>query len=218
MEEAIGITAEGVFGAARAVLSKEDASMGTTVKGSPIFFGGWHDIRQNRGWLITLGVVSIILGVIALVDSIAATVASMIVLGWVLLIAGIIEGVQAFRHRQGGHLFLHLLNAVLSFVVGLMLLRNPLAGALLVTLLLATYFVVIGIFRIVASLSLRVPHWGWAMANGIVTLIFGIVVWAQWPVSGLWVIGLFIGIDLIFLGWTEVMLGLAARQLPQEPE
>jgi uncharacterized membrane protein HdeD (DUF308 family) len=191
--------------------------MESTIRTSPIFFGGWHDIRRNRGWLITLGVVSIILGVIALVDSIAATVASMIVFGWILLVAGIIEAIQAFRHRQGGHLFLHLLNAVLAFVVGLMLLRNPLAGALLVTLLLAAYFVVIGVFRIVASLSLRVPHWGWTMANGIVSLIFGILVWAQWPISGLWVIGLFIGIDLIFMGWNEVMLGLAARRLPQEP-
>ena len=191
--------------------------MGSTVGASPVFFGGWHDIRRNRGWLLTLGVVSIILGVIALVDSISVTIVSMIVLGWVLLLAGIIEAVQAFRHRQGGHLFLHLLNAVLSFVVGLMLLRRPLAGALVVTLLLALYFVVIGIFRIVASLSLKVPHWGWTLANGIITLLFGILVWAQWPVSGLWIIGLFIGIDLIFMGWTEVMLGLAARRLPQEP-
>jgi uncharacterized membrane protein HdeD (DUF308 family) len=164
-----------------------------------------------------LGVVAIILGVIALVDSISATIVSMILFGWVLLIAGIVEGVQAFRHRQGNHLFLHLLNAVLSFVVGLMLLRHPLAGALVVTLLLAAYFTVIGIFRIIASLSLRIPHWGWTLANGIITLIFGILIWAQWPVSGLWIIGLFIGIDLIFMGWTQVMLGLAARKLPLEP-
>jgi uncharacterized membrane protein HdeD (DUF308 family) len=191
--------------------------MGSTASASPVFFGGWHDIRRNRNWLLTLGVVSIILGVIALVDSISATVASMIVFGWVLLLAGIIEAMQAFRHRQDGHLLLHLLNAVLSFVVGLMLLRHPLAGALLVTLLLAAYITVIGIFRIVASLSLKVPHWGWTLANGVVTLLFGILVWAQWPVSGLWIIGLFIGIDLIFMGWTEVMLGLAARRLPQQP-
>lgn len=80
------------------------------------------------------------------------------------------------------------------------------------TLLLAAYFTVAGIFRIVDALSLRLPHWGWALANGIITLIFGILVWAQWPVSGLWIIGMFIGIDLIVTGWTQVMLALAVRK------
>lgn len=188
--------------------------MGSAVHSVPILSGGWHDIRQNWGWLLALGIVWIILGVIALVDSIAATIASMLVFGWVLLIAGIVEAVQAFRHRRGGHLFLHVLEAVLSFVVGLMLLRHPLAGALVMTLLLAAYFVVAGIFRIVAALSIRPPQWGWALGNGIITLILGILVWAQWPVSGLWIIGLFIGIDLIVTGWTRVMLALTVRKLP----
>lgn len=188
--------------------------MGSAVHSVPILSGGWQDFRQNWGWLLALGIVWIILGVIALVDSIAATIASMLVFGWVLLIAGIVEAVQAFRHRRGGHLFLHVLEAVLSFVVGLMLLRHPLAGALVMTLLLAAYFIVAGIFRIVAALSIRSPQWGWALGNGIITLILGILVWAQWPVSGLWIIGLFIGIDLIVTGWTRVMLALTARKLP----
>jgi uncharacterized membrane protein HdeD (DUF308 family) len=182
----------------------------------PVFAGGWHAYRRNWGWLFAMGVIWIILGLIALVDSIAATIASMIVFGWVLLVAGIIEAVHTFRHRHGGHVFLHSLNAVLSFVVGLMLLRHPLAGALVMTLLLAAYFTVAGIFRIVAALSLRPPRWGWVVTSGIITLILGILVWAQWPVSGLWIIGLFIGIHLIFVGWTEVMLAFAARSLPAE--
>lgn len=177
-----------------------------------VFSSGWHEYRRNWGWLLTLGVISIILGLIALTDSVAVTVVSMLVFGWILLIAGIIEAVQAFRHRRAGHLFLHALNSVLSFVVGLILLRHPLAGALVMTLLLAAYFTVAGIFRIVDALSLRLPHWGWALANGIITLIFGILVWAQWPVSGLWIIGMFIGIDLIVTGWTQVMLALAVRK------
>lgn len=183
----------------------------------PIFSSGWHVYRRNWGWLLTLGIVSIILGIVALVDSILATIASMIVFGWILLIAGIAEAVQAFRHRQSGHLFLHSLNAVLSFVVGLLLILHPLAGALVMTLLLAAYFTVTGIFRIVAALSLRTPRWGWTLASGIITLILGILVWDQWPVSGLWIIGLFVGIHLIFMGWSEVMLASAVRSLPSEP-
>lgn len=182
----------------------------------PVFLSGWHEYRRNWGLFLALGIISIILGVIALVDSIAATIVSMIFFGWVLLIAGIVEAVHTFRHWRSGHVFLHSLNAVLSLVVGLMLLGHPLAGALVMTLLLAAYFTVAGIFRIIAAVSLRPPHWGWAVTSGIITLILGILVWAQWPVSGLWIIGLFIGIHLIFAGWTQVMLAFGARSLPAE--
>ena len=107
-----------------------------------IFPTAMHELRRNWGWLLALGIVSVVFGIIALVDSVSVTVVSMILFGWVLLIAGIVEAVQAFRHRRAGHLFLHALNAVLSIVVGIMLLRHPLAGALVVTLLLAAYFTV----------------------------------------------------------------------------
>ncbi|HEY7302886.1 MAG TPA: HdeD family acid-resistance protein [Bryobacteraceae bacterium] len=183
----------------------------------PIFSSGWREYRQNWGWLLTLGIISIILGVIALLDSVLATIASMLVFGWLLLVMGIVEAVQTFRHWRSGHVLLHVLNAVLSFIVGLMLLRHPLAGALVMTLLLAAYFTVAGIFRIVIALSLRIPHWGWGLLSGIITLILGIMVWLQWPVSGLWIIGLFIGIHLIFSGWAHVMFASALRRLPSEP-
>lgn len=179
-----------------------------------IFAIARDEARRNWAWLLTLGILLLILGIIALVDSVSVTVISMFLFGWVLLVGGIIEAVQAFRHRRGGHLFLHALNAVLAIIVGLMLIRHPLAGALVITLLLAAYFTVAGIFRIVAALSMRVHGWGWALADGIITLILGIMVWTGWPVSGLWIIGLFIGIDLIVAGWSEIMLALGARATP----
>ena len=183
----------------------------------PFFFDDWSVYRRSWGWVLALGIISIILGMIALLDSVLATVASMLVFGWVLMIAGVVEAVHAFRNRNGGHLFLHSLNAVLSFVVGFMLVRYPLSGALIITLLLAVYFVVAGIFRIVTALSLRHPHWGWSLTNGIITLILGILVWIHWPSSGLWIIGLFIGIDLIFSGWAQVMLASGVRHLSAQP-
>lgn len=171
-------------------------------------------LRRNWGWLMALGILLLILGVIALADSVAATMVSALVLGWVLLVAGIVEGVQAFRHRASGHLLLHVLNAVLSLVVGVVLLQNPVGGAIGLTLLLAFYFVVAGVFRIVAAWSTHAPRRGWTIFNGIVTLVLGLMVWSQWPVSGLWVIGLFIGIDLIIVGWSQVMTAMAVRTLP----
>lgn len=179
-----------------------------------IFHAGLHELRRNWGWLLLWGIVLIVLGTIALVDSVYVTVVSMLLFGWVLLIAGVVEAVQAIGHRKASHLFLHSMNAVLGIVVGIMLLRNSLVGALVVTLLLSVYFVVAGIFRIVSALAVRVPCRGWALTNGIVTLILGILVWARWPISGLWVIGVFIGIDLVLLGWSQVALALAVRRIP----
>jgi uncharacterized membrane protein HdeD (DUF308 family) len=183
----------------------------------PVFGEDWREYRRNWGWLLASGIFSIILGLIALVDSLWATIASILVFGWLLLIAGIVEAVQTFRHRRSGHVFFHALNAALSFVVGLMMLRHPLAGALVMTLLLGAYFTVIGIFHMVTALSLRFPHWGWNVMSGIITLILGILVWQQWPGSGLWIIGLFTGIHLIVSGWAEVMLASAVRSFPPEP-
>lgn len=190
--------------------------MGQETSTGSLFFTGMPELRRNWGWLLALGILLVILGIIAIGDSVSFTVVSMFFFGWMLLIAGIIEAVQAFRHRRSGHLFWHALNAVLAIVVGIMLLGHPLAGALVMTLLLAAYFTVAGIFRIVMALSMRIRGWGWRLLDGIITLILGILVWAQWPVSGLWVIGLFIGIDLIFMGWSEVMLALGVRALPSQ--
>ena len=180
-------------------------------------FGGLHELRRNWKWLLALGILLVILGCIAVADAFAATVASMIFFGWVLVFAGVLQGIQAFRHRQSGHLFLHVLNAVLAFVVGLLVLGNPLAGALVMTLLLAAYFTVAGVFRIVAGAATPIRGKAWIIVSGIVTLLLGILIWAHWPVSALWIIGLYIGIDLIFIGWSQIMLALALRRVTAEP-
>ena len=181
-----------------------------------LFAADLATLRKNWGWLLVLGIILVGLGIIALLDSVLVTSVSMLFFGWILIIAGIVEAVQSFRHRRSGHLFLHVLNAALSIIVGIMLLLNPLMGALVLTLLLAIYFTVAGIFRIVAAFSMRTPGWGWVLFNGIVTLILGILVWAHWPSTGLWVIGLFIGIDLIVVGWSQIMTAIAVGALPKE--
>lgn len=187
-----------------------------TATSTGLFAADLTTLRKNWAWLLVLGIILLALGIIALLDSVLVTTVSMLFFGWILIIAGIVEGIQTFRHRRSGHLFLHVLNTILSIVVGIMLLLNPLTGALVLTLLLAIYFTVAGIFRIITAASIRVPGWGWALFNGIVTLILGILIWAHWPPTGLWIIGLFIGIDLIVVGWSQIMTAIAARALPKE--
>ena len=81
------------------------------------------------------------------------------------------------------------------------------AGAMVV----AAFLVVAGLFRIVAALSLRLPNWGWQLLRGFVTLLLGVLIYRAWPFSGLWVIGLFVGIEMIFYGWAWIMLALEVR-------
>jgi uncharacterized membrane protein HdeD (DUF308 family) len=160
-----------------------------------------------------LGIVLLILGIVALLDSVLATALSVIFFGWVLVIAGIVETSQTFRHRRSGHLSLHPPNAVLSIVVGIMLLLSPLAGVLVLTLLPSVYFTVADVFRMVTALNLRLPGWGWALFNDTVTLILGILLRMHWPATGLWVIGLFIGIGLLVVGCSQIMPAIAVRTL-----
>ena len=106
------------------------------------------------------------------------------------------------------------LSGVLSIVVGLLFIRAPVNALLALTLLLACFLMVEGIFQIVAALSYRFGAWGWALAGGIIDLILGVMIWQQWPASALWVIGLFLGINLIFRGVNWIALGLGLRALP----
>ncbi len=180
---------------------------------SPLF----HDIQnlhRKWGWLLTLGIVMILLGSIALFVMPAATLATILILGWLLLFSGVAEAIYAIRIRKWGGLFLHLIGGILGVLIGLLIVTHPVAGALAWTLLLASFFTVIGMFRLVAAISLRFPHWGWAVFDSVITVGLGILLWAAWPWSGFWFLGLAVGISFILRGWSYIMFSIALRNLP----
>ena len=170
-------------------------------------------LSRHWGWLLALGILMIILGAIAIAAPVAATIAVQFMLGWLLVITGIAEGIHAFMVRGWRGFLLELPSAVLYLGVGILLLVNPLEGALALTIVLAAFLGVEGIFKIIMAMRVR-DHdgWGWLLASGILSVILGVLIWAQWPASGLWVIGLLVGIQLLFTGWSLVMLALAARR------
>jgi uncharacterized membrane protein HdeD (DUF308 family) len=106
---------------------------------------------------------------------------------------------------------------ILYMVLGLFLVRRPEKGAEFFTLMIAAGFVVGGLFRIVTALSHRYHGWVWVLLNGIVTLVLGILIWQEWPESAMWVIGLFVGIDMVFAGMSWVMTALTVRSVIQKP-
>lgn len=163
-------------------------------------------LRKNRSLYLFGGIVLIALGTLAILFSYAATLASVIYLAVFLLIVGGIEAVQAFKMRFWSKFFLHLLLAALYLGAGAFMLMNPMLNALTLTLFLAFFFAISGIARVVFALAYDLPHRGWIIFNGVITTILGVLIWYQWPTSGLWVIGTFVGIDALFAGWSWVML------------
>jgi uncharacterized membrane protein HdeD (DUF308 family) len=177
---------------------------------------GADELRRSWGWFLGLGIVLIILGVIAIGSAFFMTIASVWLFGWILIIGGVMEVGHAFWHKRWAGFFLDLLTGVLYVVAGGMMVNNPQESALLLTLLIAMFLVFEGVFRIVAAIAVRYPHWGSVLLNGVVSLVLGMLIWRRWPVSGLWVIGLFVGIEMLLNGWSLVMLSMTGRNLPEE--
>jgi uncharacterized membrane protein HdeD (DUF308 family) len=153
------------------------------------------------------------LGIAAIAFPFVATLAVELLIGWILAISGALGIVQAFRVAKWKGFLLSLLGALLSLGVGAVLLLYPFAGIVSLTLLIAALFLVGGAFRILLAFRVRpLDHWGWLLVSGILALVLAILILAQWPEAAAWVIGVLVGIDLIFSGWTLMLLAMAARQ------
>jgi uncharacterized membrane protein HdeD (DUF308 family) len=177
-----------------------------------------HELQAIRGkwiWLVVLGIGLIVLGTIMLGSPVIATLASVTVLGALIFIEGVAECVGAFWCREWSGFFFALLSGTLGVVVGLMLLANPIGGGLTLTVLLASFLFVGGIFRAVSALAHRFEGWGWLLASGVIDVALGALIWRELPASGLKVIGLLVGLSILFHGVSWLMLGLTLKRIPE---
>jgi uncharacterized membrane protein HdeD (DUF308 family) len=170
------------------------------------------ELRKAWGWLLAWGALLVVAGLAGLAYTVAVSVVTTIFVGGLMVVYGVMEVVQAFRHRRWSGFFLFLLGGILSIVAGGILWARPLAGMEILTLLVASYFLVLGVFRSVGAVSSRHPGWGWGIFNGAVSVLLGLLIWNGWPASSLWIIGMFVAIDMIFQGWNYWMLALIARR------
>jgi len=175
---------------------------------------GLDEIRGSWGWFLVLGIALAILGIACIVFNVTATFTTVLVFGWLLLISGVFQLVHSFRTGTWSGFFLYLLSAVFRGFTGYLLVRYPVMGAETLTLVLASFFIVGGIFRAVGSAMARFARWGWAVCSGVVSVILGIMLLAQMPLSGLWFIGFAIGVDLIFEGAAAIGFATAIHNLP----
>ncbi len=171
------------------------------------------EIRKNRGWLLFMGVLMIILGVVGLSMEVALTVVSVLYFGFLVIFGGVAMLVDAFRAGEWGTKIWHILIALVYIAAGVVMITNPAASAVWITLFLASFFVVTGLFRLIIGFQSRgrVENWGWIVLAGVISMVLGFMIFAQWPVSGLWVIGLFVAIELILQGFAMISIARAVR-------
>ncbi len=162
-------------------------------------------------WFLALGVLVMAVGVMAIGAAFITTFTTIFVFGILLLAGGVVEVVNAFMARCWRGFFTHLLIGAIHMILGVLLLEYPLRAAEALTFLIAAGLLLGGVCRIAFALMENFPGRGWVLVNGIITLMLGIAIWRQWPESSLWVIGLFVGIDLLFSGWSWVTLGLLVK-------
>lgn len=167
---------------------------------------------QYWGWFLVFGICLVVLGIAAVVRAAQATVVSMMFFGWLLVLASAIEIAQAVVVGQWGAVFFeHLLAAILFAITGALIIMRPTMSAEVATVLMAVFFLVGGLFQLVGSVAAKWPGWGWQAADGIITFVLGLLVLVEWPASGLWMIGLFVGIDLILFGLAWIAFALSLR-------
>ena len=175
------------------------------------------DLAHNWGWFLAQGILLVVLGTIGLGMTIWLTLASVFIFGVFLLLGGGVQIFQTFKCRGWGSILWHGLIAVFYVLAGTSIMADPLAASTLFTLLLAGALVGIGVMRLIIAFQLRGhKNWFWPLIGGIAAIFLGIMILPRWPVSGLWVIGLFVAIEMIFGGWAYIFIALGAKEVGRE--
>jgi uncharacterized membrane protein HdeD (DUF308 family) len=174
---------------------------------------GLAEIDRKWGWYLALGVLLVVLGFIALGSAFATTMVSVMMLGGLLLVGGVAMVVLSFVTGSWSGFFVTLAAGALSTIAGIAMLSSPPAAAAAITLMLGAILVAEGIFRAVASVFTRFPSWGWALVSGVVSILIGGYLLANWQVLSLVFLGLIIGIDLIIHGVSWIAFSLTLHSL-----
>jgi len=170
-------------------------------------------LRAKWGWVVALGVVYLVAGLAALASVAMATVVSVLIVGFMMLLSGIAEVINAFQFKSWSRFLLWLFLGLLYVASGIITFMNPLLAAAVLTLLLGVTLIASGIMRIVLAFSMKQGSpWIWVAVSGVLTLLLGLVIVSGWPVSSLYILGLFLGIDLVFVGAAWIGLGLGVKQ------
>jgi uncharacterized membrane protein HdeD (DUF308 family) len=171
-------------------------------------------IHEHWGLFLTEGIILVVLGIIAILVPVLATITFTILIGWLFLISGIVGLVTTFMMRQAPGLWWSLLSGILGVAAGIVLLLWPISGALSLTLLLSAFFIVEGVASIMYAIDHRnqlTGRWGWMLVSGVIDLILAAIIIVGLPGTAEWALGLLVGINLLFGGAALIGMAFAAR-------
>lgn len=172
-------------------------------------------LQKNWGWILVLGIFFLVLGFLGLGSLFALTLASAFVFGILIIVGGVAQFLHALKCKGWKSVAFHVLIAVLYVVGGVFVLQDPLAASVILTWVLAAVLVCVGTLRIIMAFQMKSSgSWVVPLLGGIISIVLGGIILAQWPLSGLFVIGLFVAIELIVNGWSYIFIALAARRGP----
>jgi uncharacterized membrane protein HdeD (DUF308 family) len=170
------------------------------------------ELRSKWKWFVALGIALLVLGIIALGNLLAATLASVFFIGTMMILGAIAQIIHAFQVKGWGGFFYWLLSGLFYGAAGVIAFINPTLAAAALTLFLAIALLTSGILRVWMGIRLRpFPGWGWGVASGVISILVAVVFALGWPVNSLWLLGMLLGIDLTFQGVSAIAFGLALK-------
>lgn len=177
-------------------------------------------VARFRFWFLILGVLLVLLGLFAASHPFLFTEIVVEVFGGLLIVSGLLQAGLSVWTRHGSGFVLDVLAGVLGALIGLMIVAKPHGAAAALTLLLAIYFLLSGACRLVSALFAAGPAPRlWLALVGLVDVVLGVMILNRWPSDSTWLLGLFVGINLLFSGlmWVVTALSLRVPPLPQSP-
>ncbi|MFE6690550.1 HdeD family acid-resistance protein [Streptomyces sp. NPDC057743] len=170
-------------------------------------------LGRSFGLLAALGTILVLAGIVGLIYVGVATLTTMLLFGWLLLIGGLVGLAQAIQSRGTSFFWLAVIVAALNIAAGVVVIRRPDVTAAALTMFAALLFLAGGLFRLVGSVVVRGPQFGWTLLQGVIGLLLGVLVLANWPHSSLYVIGTFFSLELLFDGLGLLAMGLSGRRV-----
>lgn len=169
-------------------------------------------IKSNARLAVIVGILMLICGFLAIGSPFVAGMSVTVVVGIMLIVGGISECFLAFKAGAFGQGLLIFVVGALTVVAGFYLFNQPVAGLAAITLFLAAYFVVTGISELIGAFQVRPAEgWGVMLFSGVITLLLGVMIWRQFPVSGAWAVGVLFGVKLVVSGWALIFIGRSVR-------
>lgn len=179
----------------------------------------FRHLKSTWWGFLLLGILLIVCGTAAVVFpalTILTSLVAVAILGVLLIVAGVATILAAFWAGKWSGVLVQLLVGIFYVVAGLAIADAPVQSAAMLALFVAAFFIVVGAFRTLAAFLIRFPHWGWALLNGLLTFLIGVVIYRNFPHGAIWIIGVLVGVEMLFHGWNWIMLSLAIRDIPEQ--